>query len=318
MTLKNFFGSADGIVKETIDFLRRPTFYGRALMSTDSGTKYIDIKNIDNISVDLGQNFKSNIISVKFTKLVNNGSQLGTKFSSSTLKQFQLYDGLSSIPASAFNNCSLLTEAIIPDTVKIIGNEAFKDCVKLENVMLGTSLLSIENNAFQNCTSLKYICIPNTCESIKWNCFDGCTSLKYAIIGDNEKLSIIHQNMFNNCTNLSAVNFGKNINVIAANAFKNCHNLRKIKLPNSLEQIGVNSFDGVSNCEELFLPNSLKHIAADSFSNFNVNCKITYAGTKETLRSGIFSSVDNTITYPFGFSAGTVISCSNGIVTVTN
>ena len=316
MNLKEFFGNASGTAKETIDFLRAPTIYGRALISTENGPQHKDIKNINNISADLGSNYKNTIISVKFTKLVNQASQIANYFNSSTLKEFQLQEGISSIPPSSFQNCTSLTEAIIPDSVKTIGNYAFQNCENLVAVSLGTSLTSIGISAFQNCKSLKYICIPNTCENIGTGCFNNCQQLKYAVIGDNEKLSSIFPYMFADCSSLSTINFGKYNKSILQQAFKNCSNLRKIKFSEMFEMIGVSAFYGLTNCEEIYLPSSIKNIASDSFANCNVNCKVIYEGTKESLSTHIVSTIDDQPTYPFGFSNGTTISCSDGVITV--
>lgn len=316
MNLKEFFGNATGTAKETIDFLRAPTIYGRALISTENGPKHKDIKNINNISADLGSNYKNTIISVKFTKLVNQASQIADNFNFSTITEFQLQEGTSSIPNGAFQNCSSLTEAIIPDSVKTIGNNAFQNCENLEVVSLGTGLLSIGNYAFQNCKSLKYICIPNTCENIGIGCFNNCQQLKYVVIGDNEKLSSISQNAFANCINLSTVNFGKYNKIAMADAFNGCSNLIKIKFPEGFQAVSNLAFNNISSCEELYLPDSIQNLAADAFLGCNVNCKVIYAGTKYKLQNEIFKPMTNTKTYPFGFSNGTTISCSDGVITV--
>lgn len=316
MNLKEFFGNASGTAKETIDFLRAPTIYGRALISTENGPQHKDIKNINNISADLGSNYKNTIISVKFTTLVDQDAQISDIFNSSTLKEFQLQEGISSIPANTFQNCSSLTEAIIPDSVKIIGDYAFQNCENLEDVSLGTGLLSIEDYAFQNCKSLKYICIPNTCESIGQDCFNNCQQLKYAVIGDNEKLSSISKYEFANCINLSTVNFGKYNRIAMADAFNGCSNLRKIKFPEGFQAVSNLAFNNISSCEELYLPDSIQNLAADAFLGCNVNCKVIYAGTKYKLQNEIFKPMTNTKTYPFGFSEGTTISCSDGVITV--
>ena len=68
-------------------------------------------------------------------------------------------------------------KAVIPDTVKIIGEKAFADSL-VEEVVLPDSVTSIADCAFENCTSLTSTKIPDSVTSIGENAFEGCASLK--------------------------------------------------------------------------------------------------------------------------------------------
>ena len=72
----------------------------------------------------------------------------------SQVKKVILQDGVTSICASAFSNCSELVSIEIPDTVTSIGNSAFGYCKKLEAVQLPAGLASLDSSAFINCTAL--------------------------------------------------------------------------------------------------------------------------------------------------------------------
>ncbi len=62
------------------------------------------------------------------------------------------------IDDGAFQACTLITEVIIPDTVKTIGKYAFAYCVTLKSVTIPSSVTSIGKNAFQNSKSVTIKC----------------------------------------------------------------------------------------------------------------------------------------------------------------
>lgn len=125
-------------------------------------------------------------------------------------------DGMSytvtEIGNKAFNNCPLLEEVIIPDTIKLIetGNywdfstatlyAAFKDCRRLKSLTLPNSLTFIGRGAFNNCTGLTSVVIPNSVTYLAG--FYGCTGLTSVVIPSSvTEISWA----FNNCSNLTSV-----------------------------------------------------------------------------------------------------------------
>ena len=78
----------------------------------------------------------------------------------------------------AFENCTGLTSAGIPDSVTTIGVSAFRDCTGLTNVSIPDSVTSIGAKAFQGCTALTSVSIPDSVTSIEFAAFFGCPNLK--------------------------------------------------------------------------------------------------------------------------------------------
>ena len=69
---------------------------------------------------------------------------------------------VTSIGASAFKSCSLLTSIEIPNGVTSIGNSAFYGCSKLTSIEIPNSVTSIGDHAFRSCSSLTNIYLYNT------------------------------------------------------------------------------------------------------------------------------------------------------------
>lgn len=80
------------------------------------------------------------------------------------------------IPSNAFSEMKL-TEVVLPQTVKFIGNSAFFNCTSLRKIDLGESLMIIERYAFAN-TSLDEVKFPKSLKKIKGEAFDNVATLR--------------------------------------------------------------------------------------------------------------------------------------------
>jgi hypothetical protein len=86
-------------------------------------------------------------------------------------------NSVTSIGASAFQNCTGLTNLTIADIVSSIGDAAFQFCNNLTNVTIGNSVTNIGVGAFQSCNSLTSVTIGNSVTSIGTAAFAFCNSL---------------------------------------------------------------------------------------------------------------------------------------------
>jgi len=87
-------------------------------------------------------------------------------------------DGVTSIGAFTFYQCSCIKTLNIPSSVKSIGSSAFEDCDYLTSLNLNEGLESIGGSAFEGCKRLTRLSIPSTVSAIKLNAFKNCTGLE--------------------------------------------------------------------------------------------------------------------------------------------
>ena len=99
-------------------------------------------------------------------------------YNNSNVKKVVIEDGVTSIGAYAFYECSSLTSITIPDGVTSIGKYAFYNCSGLTSITIPDSVTSIGNYTFNGCSSLTSITIPDGVNSIGYDVFKNCTNLK--------------------------------------------------------------------------------------------------------------------------------------------
>ena len=95
------------------------------------------------------------------------------------LQKVEIGNGVTSIGANAFLNCSSLASVVIPNGVTSIGSYTFNYCYSLASVVIPNGVTSIGGNVFQNCSSLASVVIPNGVTSIGTYAFNSCQSVAF-------------------------------------------------------------------------------------------------------------------------------------------
>lgn len=86
-------------------------------------------------------------------------------------------DGLTSIGAFAFDQCSSLTSLTLPYGLTSIGTGAFRSCTSLTSITFPDSLTSLGASVFLLCSSLASITFPDGLTSIGNFAFGSCSYL---------------------------------------------------------------------------------------------------------------------------------------------
>ncbi len=135
----------------------------------------------------------------------------------------------------------LVTDIVIPSSVKSIRSGAFQRCISLKSVIIQDGVTSIAGNAFQNCTSLESITIPSSVTSIEVRAFQGCTALESVTIQGG--VTSIGNYAFQGCASLKSITIPSNVTSIGNYAFQGCSSLKSIIIPDSITKIGISAFD---------------------------------------------------------------------------
>lgn len=237
----------------------------------------------------------------------------------SEIQSVIIEDGVTSIGACAFSQCTYLANITISDNLTSIGESAFKQCTNLTSIRIPDSVISIGAGTFYECTSLTSISIPNSVTSIGVSAFWGCTGLVYntynnayylgnsgnpylvLINSSNEDIAdwscIIHEDTrviagsaFANWEHLTDVTIPNGVISIGDSAFISCSNLRNITIPDSVTSIGSAAF---ANCESLNcvdIPNGVTSIGGSTFNNCTSLTSVTIPDSVTEIGTAAFQS----------------------------
>ena len=214
------------------------------------------------------------------TKVVFNGASVPSYIleDAKNITEVVIGDNVKYIGEYSFYGCSSLSNVEIPDSVRTIYSCAFYGCSSLESVTIGNSVNSIIDRAFYSCSSLKTIEIPNSVTSIGYYVFGYCTSLESVTMGNSVKT--IKDNVFTNCSSLKDVYYMGNIkdwlNIsfgsstsnpcsYSANLYFNGELVTNVEIPDSVSTIGKYAFDSCNSITSVVIPDSVTYIDTYAF-----------------------------------------------------
>ena len=150
-------------------------------------------------------------------------------------------------------NGKLISDLVIPDGVKSIGNYAFSGCSSLISITIPDSVTSIGGYAFYGCGGLTSIMIPDSVTSIGNYAFSGCSGLTSITIPDG--VTSIESSAFSGCGGLTSVTIPDSVTSIGNYAFSGCSSLTSVTIPDSVTSIGNSAFSGCGGLEEVHISN---------------------------------------------------------------
>ena len=224
-------------------------------------------------------------------------------------------DGVTSISASAFRNCSWLTSITIPDSVTCIDDSAFsntgwynnqpdgmvyagKVAYKYKGTMPANTSITIKDGtlgiggfAFSNCKELTNVTIPNSLKSICNGAFNNCTGLRSVTIPNS--VTSIGEWAFLNCTELTSITIPDSVTSIGGYAFSNCKELTNVTIPNSVTSIEKWAFHNCSSLTSIIIPDSVESIWNGAFYNCTGLTSVTIGSGVRLIAHDVFRYCEN-------------------------
>lgn len=148
---------------------------------------------------------------------------------------------------------SLLTDAVIPQSVTKINPYAFYGCSSVRNVTFHTGVLEIGNGAFKDCSSLKAANLSSV-TAIGDSAFNGCAALAEVTLGDG--LVSLGTAAFTGCDKLKYSSYGGGLYLGSGNnkykvLVKSAEGATSCEVNANAEIIASFAFDGCESLQSL-------------------------------------------------------------------
>jgi hypothetical protein len=184
-------------------------------------------------------------------------------------------NGVTSIGAGAFADCSSLSSVSIPNTVFNIGDNAFYWCINLTGVTIPDSVTIVGDEAFNGCFSLTEVTIGSGVTSIGGEVFADCTTLtNINVSSSNPTYSSIDGVLFDEHQTIlmrypsglsGSYTVPDSVTSVGDEAFFQCMALTTVTIPSSVTTCGGDAFAGCTSLTTVTIPNSVTSIGFEAF-----------------------------------------------------
>lgn len=203
--------------------------------------------------------------------------------------------GVTSIGASAFQNCTSLTSITISSTVTSIGDNAFWGS-GLTSITIPSSVTSIGELVFNICYDLSSVVINGPITTLPRYTFNGCSGLKTVVLPST--LTTIGDSAFGYCTSLVSLTIPNSVTSIGSFCFYMDTSLSSITLSTGLTNISSYCFTACSSLSSITLPVGLLSIGDYAFNQCTALTSVLVPSTVTSLGVGLFSSCTS-LTYAY-------------------
>lgn len=202
-----------------------------------------------------------------------------------SIKKVTFGGNCTAVFSNMFENCSALTEIVIPETVTTIAANAFAG-TGIASLDLHGGVATISSSAFQNCKSL--------------------TTVKL-----NEGTTFIDALAFNGSP-VSSLTLPASLTTIGKQAFNNCALTGDIVLPGAVSRINDLAFSGNKAMTSIALPATLSNLGEGVFQGCTGLAAITIDAANTTYKvkeTGVVATIDGktALAYPVASANAAVV-----------
>ena len=222
---------------------------------------------------------------------------------STALSKLDFSEGLEAIDTMSFNNCPLLTQLILPSTLKNM-QYSFQGST-LEHLEMGGdgALFKTSGSTYINNISAKNTVIRGG--TIDNGAFYGNGTIENLILDGDVKWNGSGQ--FNSCSKLSNISLESGITSIPDNCFSGCAILDNVILLDSITQLGRSAFSGCSSLNSITLSKNIASIPDSCFSSCGFEeFSIPDDSKIESIGNTVFQGCPNLETVYIGKSVKTI------------
>ncbi|MDE6061000.1 MAG: leucine-rich repeat protein [Clostridia bacterium] len=187
-------------------------------------------------------------------------------------------------------NGELLTDLVVPNSVKSIGAYAFIKCNGLTSLTIDNGIVSIGEYAFEDCSGLNSATIPNSVTSMDKYAFSGCrvSAVYIQDIATWCEISFgnVHANplyyakyLYLNGELVTDLVIPDSVTRISDYAFGFCKGLKSVTIGNNVTHIGYWAFYGCDGVTSVIISNSVTRIGECAFDIYNSRMCVYYNGT---------------------------------------
>lgn len=193
----------------------------------------------------------------------------------------------STVPNSVFIYKRSLTNVVLPETLKEIGEGTFCG-TSLESVVIPNSVTALGYKAFAECRLLKSLKLSENLKIIPSHCFQLCNIEKLELPSSVVELQ---EGAFSENYNLKEVVFGDNLEIIGPYSFILCESIKTLDIPGSVKLIEVWAFH-CTGLESLTLNEGLEILKGGAFGNC-IGLKEVVLPSTVTECDDVFLNCDN-------------------------
>ncbi len=205
-----------------------------------SASTFSDCPTLTTIIVAKDNPYFTSVNGVLFDK---NQSTLIAYPKGNTDTEYTVPSSVSTIAEGAFSDCSYLQQISFDgENLFEIEDRAFENCTGLRSAALPDYARVMGANVFSGCSSLSSVELPSELSYLSSGCFMNCTNLTSIVLPDN--LAEIGSGSFEGCTNLTKITIPQYVTSIDHESFSGCTSLADITIPAGVTYIGSSAFDG--------------------------------------------------------------------------